>query len=58
MLGVTDYGVLQKGDSKPFKLAYFPKTVVGNANAKPIGEKLRWKWSPRKAEAERYASRC
>src|SRR5690349_7994035 len=23
--GVTDYGVLQKGDAKPFKLTYYPK---------------------------------
>lgn len=38
--GFTDYGVLQKGDDKPFKLAYYPKAVIGNANAKPIGEKL------------------
>jgi uncharacterized GH25 family protein len=38
--GTTDYGVLQKGDSKPFKLAYFPKAVLGNANARPVGEKL------------------
>jgi hypothetical protein len=38
--GVTDYGVLQKGDSKPFKLAYFPKAVIGNVGAKPIGEKI------------------
>jgi hypothetical protein len=37
--GVTDYGVLQKGDDKPFKLAYFPKAVIGNPSAKPIGEK-------------------
>jgi uncharacterized GH25 family protein len=40
IFGVNDYGVLQKGDSKPFKLAYFPKAAIGNANAKPIGEKL------------------
>jgi len=40
IFGVTDYGVLQKGDSKPFKLAYFPKAVLGNPNAKPVGEKL------------------
>jgi len=32
--GVTDYGVLQKGDAKPFKLTYFPKAVVGAATAK------------------------
>jgi uncharacterized GH25 family protein len=38
--GYTDYGVLQKGDSKPFKLAYYPKAVLGAAGAKPIGEKL------------------
>ena len=38
--GVTDYGVLQKGDTKPFKLAYYPKAVIGAATAKAIGEKL------------------
>ena len=38
--GVTDYGVLQKGDTKPFKLAYYPKAVLGAATAKPVGEKL------------------
>ena len=38
--GVTDYGVLQKGDDKPFKLAYYPKAAVGSAAAKPVGEKL------------------
>jgi uncharacterized GH25 family protein len=38
--GVTDYGVLQKGDDKPFKLAYYPKAVIGAASAKPVGEKL------------------
>jgi uncharacterized GH25 family protein len=38
--GTTDYGVLQKGDSRPFKLAYFPKAVIGGAGAKPVGEKL------------------
>ena len=32
--GVTDYGVLQKGDEKPFKLVYFPKAVIGTATAK------------------------
>ncbi len=40
VFGVTDYGVLQKGDDKPFKLAYFPKAIIGNASAKPVGEKL------------------
>lgn len=38
--GVTDYGVLQKGDAKPFKLTYYPKAVLGAATAKPVGEKL------------------
>ncbi len=38
--GTTDYGVLQKGDSKPFKLAYFPKAVIGRAGAKVVGAKL------------------
>lgn len=40
LYGVTDYGVLQKGDAKPFKLAYYPKAVIGAATAKPVGEKL------------------
>lgn len=40
--GTTDYGVLQKGDAKPFKLMYYPKAVIGTAAAKEatIGEKL------------------
>jgi hypothetical protein len=40
--GVTDYGVLQKGDTKPFKLVYYPKAVLGVPTAKEatIGEKL------------------
>ena len=38
--GVTDYGVLQKGDDKPFKLTYYPKAVLGGAAAPPVGEKL------------------
>jgi uncharacterized GH25 family protein len=39
VFGTTDYGVLQKGDAKPFKLMYYPKAVVGTATAKAIGEK-------------------
>lgn len=27
--GVTEYGVLQKGDSMPFRLTYYPKALVG-----------------------------
>jgi uncharacterized GH25 family protein len=40
--GVTEYGVLQKGEDKPFKLTYFPKAVIGTATAKEatVGEKL------------------
>jgi len=38
--GVTDYGVVQKGDDKPFRLAYYPKAVIGAAGAKPVGAKL------------------
>jgi hypothetical protein len=37
--GVTDYGVLQKGDAKPFRLVYYPKATIGAAG-KPVGEKL------------------
>lgn len=29
--GTTDYGVLAKGDAKPFLLQYHPKTVLGSA---------------------------
>ncbi len=40
--GTTEYGVLQKGDTKPFRLIYFPKAIVGAGSAKEatIGEKL------------------
>lgn len=40
--GVTEYGVLQKGEGKPFKLTYCPKAVLGSADAKEaaVGEKL------------------
>jgi uncharacterized GH25 family protein len=39
--GTTDYGVLQKGDTKPFKLAYFPKAIIGDVNDRIaiLGEK-------------------
>jgi uncharacterized GH25 family protein len=39
--GVTEYGVLQKGDAKPFRLVYLPKAVVGGATAKPVGDPLK-----------------
>jgi len=40
--GITDYGVLQKGEGKPFKLTYCPKAIIGTATAKEatVGEKL------------------
>lgn len=33
--GVTEYGVLQKGDDRPFRLTYYPKALVG---AVPAGK--------------------
>lgn len=39
VFGTTEYGVLTKGDSKPFLLTYHPKAVVGGA-VKPVGAKL------------------
>lgn len=40
--GVTEYGVLQVGETKPFKLVYYPKAVLGTTASKEaaIGEKL------------------
>ncbi|QJW96011.1 DUF4198 domain-containing protein [Frigoriglobus tundricola] len=38
--GTTDYGVIQKGDDKPFRLAYYPKATIGAASAKAVGAKL------------------
>lgn len=29
VVGTTDYGVLQRGDSKPFLLHYYPKAIFG-----------------------------
>lgn len=39
--GVAEYGVLQVGDAKPFKLLYYPKAVIGSSSSKDatIGEK-------------------
>jgi uncharacterized GH25 family protein len=30
VVGTTDYGVLQRGDSKPFLLHYYPKAIFGD----------------------------
>ena len=42
VFGSVAYGVMQKGDAKPFLLAYHPKAVIGSVAAKSlvIGEKL------------------
>lgn len=34
LFGHTDYGVVQKGDAKPFHLHYHPKTIIGDVFAK------------------------
>jgi hypothetical protein len=39
--GVTDYGVLQKGDAKPFRLVYYPKATVGGPATKAVGGNLK-----------------
>lgn len=39
--GVTDYGVLEKGDAKPFRLLYYPKALVGTATARAVGGPLK-----------------
>lgn len=41
--GITDYGILQRGDSKPFWLRYYPKTIVGEipaAEKATLGERV------------------
>jgi len=41
--GVTDYGVLQRGDSKPFALKYYSKAIVGDwtgAKTLKLGERV------------------
>ncbi len=40
--GVHEYGVVQKGDAKPFRLVYYPKAILGPATQPQatIGEKL------------------
>ena len=40
VFGVTEYGVLQKGDAKPFRLVYYPKAAIGDAT-KPVGDPLK-----------------
>jgi hypothetical protein len=38
--GVTEYGVLTKGDAQPFRLCYYPKALVGTGPAKAVGGPL------------------
>lgn len=40
VFGSIDYGVLQRGDDKPFMLRYHPKTILGPADSSKVGEKL------------------
>ena len=40
VFGSLDYGVLQKGDSKPFLLRYHPKAIFGPADGVKVGDKL------------------
>lgn len=37
--GSTDYGVLQKGESKPFRLLYHAKAILGPVNSTSLGDK-------------------
>lgn len=41
VFGTLNYGVMQKGDAKPYLLAYHPKAVIGAASADKltVGEK-------------------
>jgi len=39
--GVTEYGVLQKGDAKPFRLTYYPKALVGGPAKAAVGGALK-----------------
>jgi len=41
VFGVTEYGVLQKGDAKPFRLVYYPKAAIGDPFAKAVGDPLK-----------------
>lgn len=42
IFGTTDYGVMQKGESKPYLLVYHPKALVGDVPAKAaaVGARL------------------
>ena len=55
--GVTEYGVLQKGDAKPFRLVYFPK-AVGRHRGKAVGDPLKVEIVPVHRRSARRNSRC
>jgi N-acetylneuraminic acid mutarotase/uncharacterized GH25 family protein len=42
VFGSVNYGVMQKGDAKPYLLAYHPKAILGNVPAEKtaVGEKV------------------
>lgn len=40
VFGTLDYGVLQRGEGKPFLLRYHPKALVGPAKETKVGDKL------------------
>ncbi len=49
VFGITEYGVLRKGDAKPFRLVYYPKAIVGDAPRKPLGDPLKVEIVPAEA---------
>ncbi len=38
--GTVNYGVMQKGEGKPYLLAYHPKALLGTSTAEPVGAKV------------------
>jgi N-acetylneuraminic acid mutarotase/uncharacterized GH25 family protein len=47
--GVCDYGVIKRGEGKPYRLAYYPKLVRGSAAAAKAWDKLPLEILPRGA---------
>lgn len=46
VFGTTDYGVMQKGDAKPYLLVYYPKALVGDVPAKAVAVGARLEVAP------------
>ena len=40
VFGTIDYGVMQRGEGKPFLLRYHPKAMIGFVDSTKVGEKL------------------